>query len=156
MAVSNIDIADILDRYADLLAIDGANPFRVRSYRDTARMLRETTHSMAEQVAAGRDLTEIAGIGKVLAGKITTIVTTGALPQLAALEARVPGGLTDLLQLPGMGPKRVRLVHDALGVRGLDDFKRVPSAGKLDRLGGFGSKTVARIKAALEEHRTPR
>lgn len=149
MAVDNAEIARLITRYADLLEIDGADPFRVRAYRNAVRLLTGTAYDMAQRVAEGRDLGELPGIGKILATKITTIVRTGKLPQLTELERRVPAGLADLMALPGLGAKRVRQLHGELGIASVDDLDRAIRGGALDGLAGFGEKTVQRLRDAL-------
>ncbi|WHZ18108.1 MAG: DNA polymerase X [Rhodanobacteraceae bacterium] len=150
MAVDNAEIAELFNRYADLLEIQDANPFRVRAYRNAARVVGASSRSMAELVSEGRDLDELPGIGKDLAAKIETIVRTGSLPQLAQLETRVPRALGDLMNLPGLGPKRVKLLYRELGIRSFEDLKRAIRTGALLTVPGFGTKTAARIAAALD------
>lgn len=150
MAIGNAEIAELFDRYADLLEIQDANPFRVRAYRNAARVVGTSSRSMIELIAEGRDLDELPGIGKDLAAKIETIVRTGALPQLAKLETRVPRALSDLMNLPGLGPKRVKLLYRELGIRSFEDLKRAMRSGAMQALPGFGAKTAARILASLE------
>lgn len=150
LAASNAEIAELFNRYADLLEIQDANPFRVRAYRNAARVVSGSSRSMADLVAEGRDLDELPGIGKDLAAKIETIVHTGALPQLAQLETRVPRALADLMNLPGLGPKRVKLLYNELGIRSFEDLKRALRTGALLTVPGFGARTAARIEAALD------
>ncbi|MFM1891607.1 MAG: hypothetical protein RLZ44_684 [Pseudomonadota bacterium] len=145
MPVHNSEIADAFDKLADLLEIEGANPFRVRAYRNAAQSIRGHAHSMAELLAQGRDLSELPGIGKDLAKKIQTLVETGRLPALQEAEARTPGALSELLKIPGLGPKRVRALHQALEIRGLRDLERAAAAGRIRELDGFGAKTEAAI-----------
>ncbi|TAN00617.1 MAG: DNA polymerase/3'-5' exonuclease PolX [Rhodanobacteraceae bacterium] len=150
MAAGNAEIAELFDRYADLLEIQAANPFRVRAYRNAARVVSGSSRSMADLVAEGRDLDELPGIGKDLAAKIETIVHTGSLPQLAQLETRVPRALADLMNLPALGPKRVKLLYSELGIRSSEDLKRALRTDALLAIPGFGAKTAARIQAALD------
>lgn len=152
MAVDNAEIARLITRYADLLEIDGANPFRVRAYRNAVRLLTGSAHDMAKLVAEGRDLGELPGIGKILAGKITTIVRTGALPQLVKLEERVPAGLADLMELPGLGAKRVGLLYRKLGVASVADLDRAIRSGAVEQLPGFSGKTLEHLRDAVAEH----
>ena len=149
MSVDNAEIARLITRYADLLEVDGANSFRIRAYRNAVRLLTGSAYDMAKLVAEGRDLAELPGIGKILADKITTIVRTGALPQLEKLEQRVPEGLADLMELPGLGAKRVGVLYHELGIEGVDGLDRAIRAGNLDHLSGFGPKTIAQLRAAL-------
>lgn len=150
MAASNADIAELFSRYADLLEIQGANPFRVRAYRNAARVVADSGRSMSDRMAAGEALDDLPGIGKDLAAKIGTIVRTGALPQLAELETRVPRALGELMNLPGLGPKRVKSLYRELGIRNREDLQRAIRSGALRSLHGFGPKTTARIAAAIE------
>lgn len=149
MAVDNAQIARLITRYADLLEVDGANAFRIRAYRTAVRMLKEGRYDMPALVAAGKNLEELPGIGKILADKITTIVATGALPQLTKLEERVPGGLADLMQLPGLGAKHVGELYHRLGIHDLDGLRAALAKDDLAGLPGFGAKTIARLRAAL-------
>ena len=108
--MQNPDIARLFDEVADLLEIQDANPFRVRAYRNAARTIRDFPEPIADLVQAGaKDLTDIPGIGEDLAEKITDIVTTGELPLRKELASKLPAGLLDLLRIPGLGPKRVKL-----------------------------------------------
>jgi DNA polymerase (family 10) len=149
MAVDNAEIARLITRYADLLEIDGANPFRVRAYRNAVRFLSATALDMASLVGEGRELEGLPGIGKILADKITTIVRTGSLPQLEQLEQRVPAGLADLMELPGLGVKRVNLLYRKLGIVGTADLERAIQSGALETLPGFGGQLLGQLRAAL-------
>ncbi|HEX7324860.1 MAG TPA: helix-hairpin-helix domain-containing protein [Rhodanobacteraceae bacterium] len=150
MAVDNAEIARLITRYADLLEVDGANAFRIRAYRNAVRLLTGSSYDMAKLVAEGRNLADLPGIGKILADKITTIVRTGTLPQLAKLEERVPAGLADLMQLPGLGAKHVALLYHELGIQSLADLDAALQRDALQKLPGFGTKTLARLRAALD------
>jgi len=105
MPVHNADIAAVFDEIADLLEIEGANLFRVRAYRNAARTLRDLPGEVAGMVANGEDLTELPGIGKDLAAKIKEIVKTGTAVMLDEHSKTVPATLTELLRIPGLGPK---------------------------------------------------
>ncbi|WP_419631154.1 hypothetical protein [Thiolapillus sp.] len=114
MAVTNSEIAAIFSRIGDLLEIQGENPFRVRAYRNAARMVRGLSRSLAEMVEQGEVLEALPTIGKDLAAKIREIVATGSLRKLTELETTVSPGLVDLLQVPGLGPKRLKILRDYL------------------------------------------
>src|SRR3990167_8453383 len=96
MQVHNPEIAAILYQLADLLEIQGANPFRIRAYRNAARLIDDLPHNVANMLKEGEDLTELPGIGETLARKIETIVKTGKLPQLERLIKRTPSALTEI------------------------------------------------------------
>src|SRR6266849_10206042 len=120
--MQNPDIARLFDEVADLLEIQDANPFRVRAYRNAARTIRDFPEPLTDLVRAGaQDLTEIAGIGDDLAEKITEIVTTGELGLRRQLAKKLPAGLLDLLRIPGLGPKRVKLLYKKLKVKSAGD-----------------------------------
>lgn len=149
MAVDNVEIARLITRYADLLEIDGANPFRVRAYRNAVRFLASTGQDMATLVGEGHELEGLPGIGRILADKITTIVRTGSLPQLEQLEQRVPAGLADLMELPGLGVKRVSVLYHKLGIEDPADLERAIQSGALEALPGFGGQLPGQLRAAL-------
>jgi len=158
--VTNSDIAEILDRIAELLELEGANSFRVRAYRNAARTVTGLPHSIGALVAAGEDLSELPGIGKDLAAKIVEICETGHLRFLEEIEARTPPGLAKLLGVPGLGPKRVQLLYTVLGIDDLDKLAAAARAGKLRKLPRFGARNEEKILRALqsrgpEEHRMP-
>jgi DNA polymerase (family 10) len=152
MTVHNADVARIFDRLADLLEIDGANPFRVRAYRDAARIVGDLPHEVSALVAAGKDLSELHGIGKDLAGKIGEIVETGHLELLEETERRIPEGLLELLTLGPLGPKRVKTLYDQLGIKSLGDLAAAAKAGKIHDLRGFGPNMEQRLLDALAHH----
>ena len=153
MKMHNNDVAELFDRLADLLEIEGANPFRVRAYRNAARLIRSLPREVADMVAAGEDLTRLPGIGEDLAGKIKTIVETGTLPLLEEEARKVPPELAELLEIEGLGPKRVKVLHEVLGVRSLEDLERAVNAGKVRELPGFGEKTERAILEGIQRLR---
>jgi DNA polymerase (family 10) len=148
--VQNPDIARLFDEVADLLEIQNANPFRVRAYRTAARTVRDYPDSLADLVRDGtQDLTELPGIGNDLAAKIQAIVKRGSLPLHDQLARRVPPGLLDLLRIPGLGPKRVKLLYKKLRVRSPADLARALADGRVGKLKGFGPTLVAKIQRGL-------
>src|SRR5207302_11051982 len=148
--MQNPDIARLFDEVADLLEIQDANPFRVRAYRNAARTIRDFPEPLTDLVCAGtKDLTEIPGIGDDLAEKITEIVTSGALPLQQQLARKVPAGLLDLLRIPGLGPKRVKLLYKKLKVKSAADLAKALDAGKVRKLKGFGPKMEEKMRAGL-------
>ncbi len=116
MPVVNAEIASELDKIADLLDIEGANPFRVRAYRRAARLIGELPRNITDMLTEGEDLDELPGIGRDLADKIAVIARGEHLQMLDELEREAPAGITALLALPGLGPKRVHLLHENLAL----------------------------------------
>jgi DNA polymerase (family 10) len=141
MTVQNAEIADRFEHLADLLELEGANPFRVRAYRNAARFVRGHARSLAEMLDEGADLAELPGIGTDLAGKIETLVRTGHLPLLDQLAARVPAPLVAMTRIEGLGPKRAQALYRALKIRSLEDLARAARSGRIRELPGFGVRT---------------
>jgi len=154
MPIHNADIAAIFEEIAELLEIQNENPFRIRAYRNAARQVEGMGVPVADMVAKGEDLTELPGIGDDLAAKIQEIVATGQCKALEKLRKQVPPSITELLKIPGLGPKRVRALYDTLKVKSIDQLAKAAQAGKIRELGGFGAKTEQTILAALAAHVT--
>ncbi|HXZ60061.1 MAG TPA: DNA polymerase/3'-5' exonuclease PolX [Steroidobacteraceae bacterium] len=148
MSVHNEEIAAAFDEMADLLAIQGGNPFRIRAYRLAAQVVRGLPRELSGMDGADEYQT-LPGIGADLAGKIVELVRTGELRSLSQLRRQVPAGLRELLDLPGLGPVRVRALRTGLRIRDRSDLKRALAAGRLTRLRGFGPALQARLRAAL-------
>ncbi len=144
----NAELARIFDRIADLLEIDGADRFRVNAFRRAGRTIKDHVEDIAKMSAAGR-LTELPGVGKGTAARITQYIETGLIDVLTELEDKLPKGLPDLLDIPGMGPKKVALVHDELGVAGVEDLKRVIESGELETLPGLGKTSALKIREGI-------
>ncbi|MEO2031706.1 MAG: DNA polymerase/3'-5' exonuclease PolX [Planctomycetaceae bacterium] len=143
--MTNEQIAGVFEQLADLLEIQGANPFRLRAYRNAARTIKSTANSFAAMVSENADLTEYAGIGKDLAKQIVDIEQTGQHPKLTELREQVPQGVVDMLRIPGVGPKKVAVFFNTLNLTSLDQLKSAAEAGKLAELKGFGKKTETTI-----------
>lgn len=152
MPTHNADIAAILNDIADLLEIESANPFRVRAYRNAARQMESLPREVSVLLAGGEDLTRLPGIGKDLAGKIREIVDTGRSRTLDQLKRELPPTLTDLLHLPGLGPKRVHALYHEMDIQTPAQLYRAARDGRLRELPGFGEKTELKLMAALETH----
>ncbi len=152
MPVHNADIATVFDEIADLLEIQGENPFRIRAYRNAARQMESMGMPAADMVAKGEDLTELPGIGDDLAAKIREMVETGKCKALEKLRAKFPPTITTLLKLPGLGPKRVKTLYDKLKIKTLEQLKAAAREHRIRELEGFGDKTEATILEALEQH----
>ncbi len=152
MPIHNADIAAIFEEIAELLEIQNANPFRVRAYRNAARMIGEFGREAAAVIAAGQELPKIPGIGADLLAKIHEIVTTGRCGFLDELRRQLPPTITELLHIPGLGPKRVKMLYDSLQVETLEQLAKVAQAGRIRELPGFGEKTERMILEALAAH----
>lgn len=150
MSMQNHEIAERLSRLANLLAIEGAHGFRVRAYRDAARVIGSLTTNVTDLVNRGKDLSQLPNIDQDLAAKIETLVRTGHFPLLDEVESRTPGTLSDLMRVAGLGPKRVKALHDELGVTTLEDLHRIIDRGELRRIRGFGVKSEETVKARLD------
>jgi DNA polymerase (family 10) len=150
MPIHNTDIAAAFDEIADLLEIQGDNPFRIRAYRNAARMIGDLGVELRDKVEKGEDLTQMAGIGKDLAQKIGQIVITGRIAQLEELRQSLPAGLIDMLRLPGLGPKRVKLLYEDLKIQGVEQLAEAARAGRIRALKGFGEKIEAGLLKAIE------
>ena len=145
MPIHNADVAEVFSEIADLLEIQGANPFRVRAYRNAARSVGEHAQNVRTMVAQGADLKAIPAIGDDLALKIREIVATGSCSLLASLRAQVPSAVTALLHVPGLGPKRVRRLYEQLHVQSLEELEQAAAQGRIHTLPGFGALTEAHI-----------
>ncbi len=148
--VHNTDIADIFDQIADFLEIEGQNPFRIRAYRNAARTVRGLGSELKDMVAAGEELIQLPGIGKELAAKIHEILETGSAKALTKLQQRIPRTVTEILKLPGLGPKRVRILYQQLKIKDLAQLSKAAREGRICALEGFGQKTENAILAAIE------
>jgi len=156
MPVHNTDVAEMFDRMADLLEIQGANRFRVRSYRDASRTVSSLSADLADLVERGEDLTELSGIGDSLAGKIEQMVETGTVDQLEELESEVPLGLRDMMNVEGLGPKRVKSIWEELGAESLDELESLAREGRIREIEGFGPKTEQNILEGIGRARADR
>ena len=152
---ANAEIARIFRDVADLLELSKANPFRIRAYRNAARVVEEARPSIALMAHVNpRELRELPSIGEDLARKIEQIVETGSLPLLRQLERRAPRGAVELMHVPGIGPRRAKTLSKRLGVRSLEGLSRAARAGRVHTVHGFGRKTEAHILEELASRST--
>jgi DNA polymerase (family X) len=147
---SNTAIADALEELGDLYELDGANVHRVLAYRTAARAVREAPVSVAALALENR-ASELPGIGRTLQEKILALVQTGAIPAAERLRAKFPPGLIAITRLPGLGPKRARLLHSALGIDSPRALRDAALAQRLRTVRGLGPKTEESVLAALAE-----
>ena len=142
--MKNVEIARLFDLMADLLEIRGDNPFRIRAYRRAAQSL-ESLGEDIEAVAREGRLDEISGVGKDLADKITEYLRTGRMKDVDALGKEIPRGVVELMNVPGVGPKTAKLLHDKAGIRDVAGLEALARAGQLQGLPGIKAKTETNI-----------
>ena len=152
MPVHNADIARIFEEMADLLEISDANPFRVRAYRNAARLVGDLQLDIAGTLAKGGTLPKLPGIGADLDARIHEIVSTGHCAALDRLRQSLPPAITELLHVPGLGPKRVKALYHELDVQTLPQLYKAAREGRIRALPGFGEKTETNILQATEAH----
>jgi len=148
--MTNEDIARVFGEIADLLELGDGNAYRVLAYRNAERELRSTGYDIPALLASGEPLPKMPGIGAELTAKIREIHGTGTSRTLEKLRKDYPAGILELLRLPGVGPKRVRLFYRELGVGSLEELERAVRSGRLRTLGGFGAKSEQRLLAAIQ------
>jgi len=151
--MNNADIARILGEMADLLEISGANPFRVRAYRNAVHTVEGETTPFSRMLADGRDLTELPGIGKEMASHIRELVETGKLEAFDELTAEVPHSLITLMRLPGVGPKKAKKLWEELGIETVDQLAEAAEAGEVAALDGFGARSQEKILTGIADYR---
>lgn len=143
------EIAEILEEIGTLLELKGENPFKVRAYRSGARVLESIEEKELAALVANGGLEEVPGIGQALAQKIAELHTTGKLGFYEKLKASVEPGLVEMLQIPGLGPKKIIALHGRLGISDIAALTRACEEGKVAELDGFGEKTQAKILSGI-------
>jgi DNA polymerase (family X) len=151
--VDNRVIARLLSETADLMEIDGADSFRIRSYRRAAEAAEQTTVDLVDAAKETARLLEIPGIGKGMAAHIQRIVETASLEQRDELLNKYGAGILELLKLPGMGPKTVALFWDAAQIGSVDQLAEAIEAGKLADLPRMGVKQLEKLRKGIEDYR---
>jgi DNA polymerase (family 10) len=151
--MENLDVARTLTTLADLLEIQGANPFRIRAYRNAVNSVNSLSRPLTAMVSAGEDLTELPGVGKSVAHHIVELLQTGRIERLDEITRDMPVTLVELMRLDGVGPKKAKKLFDELGVKSVDDLAVELDAGTLQDLDGFGVRSVEKIRHAIEDYR---
>src|SRR5215218_2241699 len=146
--MKNAEIAQAFDELGTLYELDGAAVSRVLAYRNAAKAIRDSAVSVAELSRQGR-ATELPGIGKTIAEKIEALLLDGEIPAAVKLKDRIPPGLIKVTRIPGLGPKRARLLHDHLGIETIEHLRAAAEAEQIRTVPGFGEKGEANILAAL-------
>jgi len=142
-------IAQILIEMGTLLEVRGENPFRCRAYHNAAMALKGLPNDLAGMIADGT-LGETPGIGEAMRAKIAKLAVTGSLPEYDTLRAETPPGLVALLRVPGLGPKKIKALHETLSIEGLNDLRAAAESGQIARVKGFGPKTAAAVLEGLD------
>lgn len=145
MPVKNTEIANIFDKLADLLELEGENPFRVRAYRNAAVTVENLSQDLGEAVKKGEDLTKLPAIGPDLEQKIYDIVNNKKIELLKRLEEKNPIDLTNLTRIQGLGPRKIKKLYDVLGVRNLDELASAAEQKKIRNVQGFSVKAEEHI-----------
>ena len=144
-------LADILEEIALLLELKGENPFKIRAYRNGAEIIRSFDGDIVTRAMDG-ELTGIKGIGDALQQKLHELAISGKLAFHQTLRDEFPEGIFELLQLQGLGPKKVRALYDKLDISSLGDLRRACEAGEVGSLSGFGKKTEEKILNSIDDH----
>jgi DNA polymerase (family 10) len=147
--MKNKELAAIFDKWADILEFKGDNPYHIRAYRNAARIIEDLTEDIEVLAKEGR-LTKLPGIGERLRAKILEFLKTGKIKEFEELKTQVPDTIFTLLDIPGVGPKTVKLLYDKVGIRSIEDLKRAIERGTLLNLPRFGKRKVEKIKKGIE------
>ncbi len=143
--MENAQIADIFEEISDLLELKDANEFRIRSYQNAARSIRDMSQRLTDLAEEGEDFSELPNIGEKTAEKIHEILEKGTCQRLEDLRDELPQALTEVMKVPGVGPRKAMKIHEELGVDDLDDLRDACRDGKVRTLEGFGEKTEKKI-----------
>src|ERR1700683_4633860 len=144
------EIADIFEEIAVLLELKGENPFKARAYVNGARVLGNYEGDLGKLAAEDR-LEELPGIGGALHQKIVELVKTGRLKYYEERRASVPEGLLGLLDVPSLGPKKIKALHEKLGVTSVADLEKACREHRVRELAGFGAKTEEKLLAGIAQ-----
>jgi DNA polymerase (family X) len=146
---TNSEIAAALDELGDLSELDGAVIYRIVSYRNAAKAIRDAAVSVTALAREGR-ATELPGVGAIIQEKVLALADDGEIPASVKLRAKFPAGLLELTHLPGLGPKRARRLYEELGIDSLDALQQAATAHRIRELKGFGPKAEQTLLAAAE------
>jgi DNA polymerase (family X) len=150
--MENLDIARVLEETADLLEIEGANPFRIRAYRNAVRTVESLSRSLQSMVEADEDLTELQGVGTEMDRHIRELLQTGQLSTLNEVTTRIPRTLAELTRLDGVGPKKAKKLYEELGVESVEGLEAELEKGTVEELHGFGKKSADKLRRSIADH----
>lgn len=151
--IDNNEAANILDEIGDMLDVIGESTFRIRAYHKAAASIRALSRPLTEIYAEGgvEALEAIPGVGAHTAQRLEELITTGRLPYYEDLKKKVPESLTELMDIPGLGPKKAKRIYDELGISTMDELEKAVAEHKLERMRGFGRKTEENIERGIRQ-----
>jgi DNA polymerase (family 10) len=150
--MTKAEITDILEEIAVLLELKGENVFKARAYTNAARTL-DNYDGDLEQLVAENRLGELPGLGEALQQKVTELVKTGKLEYYEKLRASVPAGLLAMMQIPSLGPKKIKVLNEKLGISSVEELEAACQSHKIRDLAGFGAKTEEKLLANIAQAR---
>lgn len=150
--MTNKDAADLLEAFADVLELRGANQFRVRAFRTASRRVDGLTVELGELVASD-SLESVPGIGKGIAGFLRELVTTGRVAEYEEMRAEIPPGVFDMLRVPGLGPKTAATLYSKLEITSIDELEAAARANELAKVRSIGAKRQERLLRELQRFR---
>ncbi|MFW0884877.1 DNA polymerase/3'-5' exonuclease PolX [Candidatus Acidulodesulfobacterium sp. H_13] len=148
--MTNIEIAGIFEKIADILEIKNENPFKIRAYLNASGIISRMSENLTDIIGGGQ--TDIQGIGKDLFSKIKEIVNTGHLAYYDELADSIPSGILELVRLHGLGPRKANFLYENLNIKSIDNLRNAIDAGKLYNVRGFGEKTIENLRKSIEEY----
>jgi len=151
MQTYNKDFYRLFNEIADLMAILSENSFKIRAYREAARRIKEELHPIRKNEASAQAFMKLPGIGEAIAGKMMEYIETGKIAFLEKLRKKVPKPVRELLEIPHLGPIRVRDLYIQLSIKNKKDLIKAAKNGEIDKLPGFGEKLVGSILDAIEK-----
>lgn len=147
--MNNSDVAGILEEIGTLLELRGENPFKCRAFHNASRIVGALTEELSA-VIARNGLREIKGIGEGLAEKITEMVAKGSSPYYEELKSSLPPGLPAMLKIQGLGPKKIKILHDKLKIKSVEELAKAAREHRLAKVEGFGEKTEENILKGID------
>jgi DNA polymerase (family 10) len=149
--MSNKEIAKVLAKFADLMAIKGENDFKIRAYTNAARKIESYADDIA-QLAAADKLKDIKGIGSGIAEAINQLLQEGAIEEMEAIKAELPPGVIEMTDIQGLGPKTAHRFYYELEIEDLISLEKALIEGKVQKMKGFGKKSEEKLLNALKNH----
>jgi len=148
--MENAQVAKIFEEIADLIELQEGNAFRIRAYRSAAQSINNLSQRLEDMVAEGQDLSKIPHVGGSTAEKVHEILETGTCKRLEELREETPEELAEVMQIPGLGPRKAMQLHQALNVKSIDDVKKACEQHKVRGLEGMGAKTEEKILKGIQ------